>query len=94
MGAAVGLMGPAMPRGVADLSFTDPVIYYWIFLAVLAVLLTVTWLMQRSRFGYYLRAINGNDRAARSLGVPCCATSSTRCCSPPPSPPSPARSTR
>ena len=70
MGAAVGLMGPAMPRGVSDLSFTNPVIYYWIFLAVLAVLLAVTWTMQRSRFGYYLRAINGSDRAARSLGVP------------------------
>ena len=70
MGAAVGLMGPAMPRGVSDLSFTNPVIYYWIFLGVLAVLLAVTWTMQRSRFGYYLRAINGSDRAARSLGVP------------------------
>jgi branched-chain amino acid transport system permease protein len=70
MGAAVGLMGPAMPRGVSDLSFTNPVIYYWIFLAVLTVLLAVTWTMQRSRFGYYLRAINGSERAARSLGVP------------------------
>ena len=70
MGAAVGLMGPAIPRGVADLSFTDPTIYYWMFLGVLAVLLGVTWAMQRSRFGYYLRAINGSERAARSLGVP------------------------
>ncbi len=70
MGAAVGLMGPSMPRSVADLSFIDPVIYYWIFLAVLAVLLALTWIMQRSRMGYYLRAINGSDQAARSLGVP------------------------
>ena len=70
MGAAVGLMGPAVPRGVADLSFIDPRVYYWIFLGVLAVLLAITWAMQHSRMGYYLRAINGSDRAARSLGVP------------------------
>jgi len=37
---------------------------------VLAVLLLITALMQHSRMGYYLRAINGSERAARSLGVP------------------------
>lgn len=70
LGAAVGLMGPVVPRGVADLQFKDPTFYCWTFLAVLGVLLGVTWMMQRSRFGYYLRAINGSERAARSLGVP------------------------
>ena len=70
MGAAVGLMGPAVPRGLPDLQFNDPRVYYWIFLGVLAVLLGLTWAMQRSRMGYYLRAINGSERAARSLGVP------------------------
>ena len=33
-------------------------------------LLALTWQMQRSRMGYYLAAIRGGDRAARSLGVP------------------------
>jgi branched-chain amino acid transport system permease protein len=70
LGAAVGLMGPAVPRSLADLQFIDPRSYYWIFLAVLTVLLALTWWMQRSRMGYYLRAINGSERAARSLGVP------------------------
>lgn len=70
LGAAVGLMGPAVPRSAADLQFNDPRIYYWIFLGVLALLLGLTWAMQRGRMGYYLRAINGSDRAARSLGVP------------------------
>jgi len=37
---------------------------------VLAVLLFITWQLQRSRFGYYLRAIKAGERAARSLGVP------------------------
>ena len=53
---------------MADLSFTSPLPYYWMFLGVLAVLLGVTW-MSRSRMGYYLRAIRGGERAARSLGV-------------------------
>jgi branched-chain amino acid transport system permease protein len=70
LGAAVGLMGPAVPRSTADLSFISPVPYHYLFLAVLTVLLGLTWLMQRSRMGYYLAAIRGGDRAARSLGVP------------------------
>jgi branched-chain amino acid transport system permease protein len=69
-GAASGLMGPAVPRSLLDLSFRGSLAYYYIFLAVLLLLLGVTWWMQRGRMGYYLRAINGSDRAARSLGVP------------------------
>jgi branched-chain amino acid transport system permease protein len=70
LGAAVGLMGPPVPRGLWDLSFISPVPYHYLFLFVLVVLLGLTWLMQRSRMGYYLAAIRGGDRAARSLGVP------------------------
>src|ERR1700722_7460451 len=70
VGAAVGLMGPPTPRTVADLSFISPVPYHYLFLAVLVALLALTWQMQRSRMGYYLAAIRGGDRAARSLGVP------------------------
>ena len=42
----------------------------YIFLTVLAVLPSFTYLMERHRFGYYLRAIKAGERAARSLGVP------------------------
>lgn len=70
VGAAVGLMGPPRPRTIADLSFISPVPYYYMFLAVLVILLAVTWQMQRSRMGYYLAAIRGGERAADSLGVP------------------------
>jgi branched-chain amino acid transport system permease protein len=70
LGAAIGLQGPASPRGWWDLIFRSSVPYYYIFLAVLAVVLYVTWAMERSRFGYYLRAIRSGERAARSLGVP------------------------
>jgi branched-chain amino acid transport system permease protein len=70
LGASIGLMGPATPRGWWDLVFRSTVPYYYIFLAVLAALLLLTALMERSRFGYYLRAIRADERAARSLGVP------------------------
>jgi branched-chain amino acid transport system permease protein len=63
-------MGPPRPRTVADLSFISPVPYHYLFLAVLLALLALTAQLQRSRMGYYLAAIRGGDRAARSLGVP------------------------
>jgi branched-chain amino acid transport system permease protein len=69
-GAAIGIMGPATPRGWWDLIFRSAVPYYYIFLAVLALLLLVSWQMQRSKLGYYLRAVRAGERAARSLGVP------------------------
>jgi branched-chain amino acid transport system permease protein len=70
LGAAVGIMGPATPRAWWDLTFRSAVPYYYIFLAVLTVLLFVTWRMQQSRIGYYLRALRSGERASRSLGVP------------------------
>jgi branched-chain amino acid transport system permease protein len=70
LGAAIGLQGPARPRGWWDLTFRSAIPYYYIFLAVLTLLLLVTWQMQRSRFGYYLRALRTSERAASSLGVP------------------------
>jgi branched-chain amino acid transport system permease protein len=70
VGAAIGMQGPATARGWWDLTFRSELPYYYIFLTVLAVLLSFTYLMERRRFGYYLRAIKAGERAARSLGVP------------------------
>jgi len=70
VGAAVGMMGPAVSRTVLDLSFRSAVPYYYIFLGVLALTVYVTFAMARSRFGFYLRALRSGERAARSLGVP------------------------
>ena len=69
-GAAIGLQGPAVGRGWWDLTFRGELPYHFIFLAVLIVLLFVIWAIERTRFGYYLRAIKAGERAARSLGVP------------------------
>jgi branched-chain amino acid transport system permease protein len=70
LGAAVGLSGPPVPRNIFDLSFISALPYYYIFLAVLAITLLITWKMANSRMGFYLRAIKDSERAARSLGAP------------------------
>jgi branched-chain amino acid transport system permease protein len=70
VGAAIGLQGPAVGRGWWDLTFRSELPYYYIFLAVLACLLLITALIERRRFGFYLRSIKAGERAARSLGVP------------------------
>lgn len=69
VGAAVGMMGPAVARSWLDLSFRSPIPYYYLFLAVLTGLLLLTWHLQRSRIGYYWRAVKAGERPARSLGV-------------------------
>ena len=70
LGGGVGVSGPALPRSLLDLSFISPLPYYYIFGGVLAVLLGFTAWMSQARMGFYLRAIRGQERAARSLGVP------------------------
>ena len=70
VGAAIGLQGPATARGWWDLTFRNELPYYYIFLAVLGIVLATTGAIERRRFGFYLRAIKASERAARSLGVP------------------------
>jgi len=74
LGASPGLSGPAVPRNVFDLSFVSALPYYYLFLAVLAITLLITWWMTNSRMGFYLRAIKDSERAARSLGAPAART--------------------
>lgn len=69
VGGAIGLQGPATARGWWDLTFRSELPYYYIFLAVLGILLVVTAALARRRFGFHLHAIKASERAARSLGV-------------------------
>jgi len=69
LGGAQGLSGPPVPRTPLDLSFISALPYYYVFLAVFAAVIALTWHMEGSRIGYYLRAIRDSERAARSLGV-------------------------
>lgn len=68
-GGAEGVMAP-----IADnawlLLFRSKVPYYLIAIVLALLTFFVTLLLTRSRAGYYWRAINGDEGAARSLGVP------------------------
>jgi branched-chain amino acid transport system permease protein len=69
LGGAQGLSGPPVPRTVLDLSFVSALPYYYLFVAVLGAVIALTWAIENSRIGYYLRAIRDSERAARSLGA-------------------------
>jgi len=69
---AGGAVGVEAPIGNAPwmLLFRTKVPYYWIAVGLAFITFTVTYLLVHSRMGYYWRAINGDEAAARSLGVP------------------------
>lgn len=48
----------------------DKVEYYYLFLIVAVIILALTIYLDRSKFGYYLRTIKGNQSAAESVGIP------------------------
>ncbi|HJV60563.1 MAG TPA: branched-chain amino acid ABC transporter permease [Albitalea sp.] len=68
-GAAVGLTIPMDKQGWGTLVFASKTPYYYLALGLLAISLAVNWWVERSRLGYYFRAIKDEPDAARSLGV-------------------------
>ncbi len=69
-GAAVGLTVPMNHEGWAWLVFAGKQPYYWLALSLLVLTLAATAIVERSRIGYYLRAIRDEPDAARSIGIP------------------------
>ena len=68
-GSAVGLTIPMTQRGWTTMVFADKAPYYWLALGLLALTLAVTYAVERSHIGYYLRAIKDEPDAARSIGI-------------------------
>ncbi|MEC5216275.1 branched-chain amino acid transport system permease protein [Actimicrobium sp. GrIS 1.19] len=68
-GAAVGLTLPIDKQGWAVFVFDSKVPYYYIALGLLLVTLLANFIIERSYYGYYFRAIKDEPDAARSLGV-------------------------
>ncbi len=69
VGGAIGLQLPMAAEGFRNFQFhRNKEAYYYIALALLVVVTAGIWFMQRSRFGYILRAIRDDEEAARSLG--------------------------
>ncbi len=70
-GGAVGLYLPIV-RGdrLVDFQFNESkAMYYYIVLGMLVATALVTYWIERSRMGYYLKAIREDPDAARSLGI-------------------------
>ncbi|ANN69677.1 ABC transporter permease [Bordetella bronchialis] len=69
---AGGAVGVEAPIGDAPLMllFRTKVPYYWIAVALALLTFLLTYFLVHSRTGFYWRAINGDEAAARSLGVP------------------------
>ena len=71
IGGARGVWLPIKPETLVNFQFHRAKwVYYYIALAFLAAGFGVTALIQRSRLGYYFRAIREDPDAAQSLGVP------------------------
>jgi branched-chain amino acid transport system permease protein len=68
-GGAVGLEAPIGNDGW-KLLFRTKVPYYWMAVGLAFITFCVSYFLARSRVGFYWRAINGDEAAARSLGVP------------------------
>lgn len=68
IGGPVGLFIPVQNRP-ANFVFTDRMPYVYIALAMLLAFLAVTRLVERSKFGYYLKAIREDENAAEASGV-------------------------
>ena len=71
IGGARGLTLPIRPDSLAAFQFyKSKYIYYYIILILAALCFLVTWHLERSRLGYYLRAIREDADAAQSVGIP------------------------
>ena len=67
-GAGVGTL-IKLDLGARALQFTSRAVFYWFILALVAVALLITKLIEQSRFGAWLVAVRENEDAARALGV-------------------------
>jgi branched-chain amino acid transport system permease protein len=55
--------------GFSNFMFEDKMAYAYIALSFMVAVILVTYFIENSRFGYYLKAIKENEDAAQSLGV-------------------------
>lgn len=70
LGAAVGIQLPLLPESWINMEFHESKIgYYYIILAFLAVALVTVYKIERSKLGYYFRAIKEDQDGARALGI-------------------------
>ena len=70
LGAAIGLYVPIKEQSLVYFEFhQNKVPYYFIAMGIFGLSILVTYLIARSRIGYYFRAIKEDQQAAQSLGI-------------------------
>jgi branched-chain amino acid transport system permease protein len=71
LGAAVGIALPILPESWINMQFhgNHKTEYYYIILAFLSIALLTVYKIERSKMGYYFKAIKEDPDAARALGV-------------------------
>jgi branched-chain amino acid transport system permease protein len=70
LGSSEGLIIPLdTSGGFASFQFVSSVPYYYIILVFTAIILFVSWYIQRSKLGFYLTAIREDEEAAKALGI-------------------------
>jgi branched-chain amino acid transport system permease protein len=70
VGAAVGIYMPIMEESFTNFEFhSSKIPYYYIILVMLLFAIAVSYAIEESRLGYYLRAIKDDPDGARSLGI-------------------------
>jgi branched-chain amino acid transport system permease protein len=70
IGGATGLdfLKPKIPMWYS-MQFNGKLYYFYLFLIFAAVILGLVIYLDKSKFGYYLRTIKGNEMAAESVGI-------------------------
>lgn len=66
---AQGLSVPWKGNNFLNVQFLSKVPYYYLILALLVTVVSVSYMIKKSKMGYYLSAIKTNQEAASSLGV-------------------------
>lgn len=66
---AQGLSVPLKGHAPALFQFEGKVPYYYIIIAMLVAVMAITWWMEQSRMGFYLKAIRADQDGAEALGV-------------------------
>lgn len=69
VGGAAGIAQPILPSTLLNAQFQSKVPYCYAAVALMAASVGLVLLIERSRLGYYFRAIKNDPIAARSLGV-------------------------
>lgn len=69
VGGAVGIYIPLLEPSIINFQWKSRIPYYYIIFGFLIISMIIVHRIERSKLGYYLRAIKMNEDAAASLGI-------------------------